>query len=186
MDRQVSGSRLAGTHHGFRRGIVAAGVMALALASTGVASARSGNAAVREPVGNTPADLDSSICGFPIHVGVVSDKEYVIHSATLADGTLALRFTGILVESFTNTDTGKSVTVNVGGPVTLTIDPEGVVLFDGQGLAWFYFDATGRAATGEPGLVFTAGHAVDHFGPGIEETFSLSGSQVDGCALLAG
>jgi hypothetical protein len=186
MDRRFAWSRLARPHHRYLRVAMTAGVMAMALASAGVTSAHSDNAAVREPVGNTPGDLDSSICGFPIHVEVVSDREYVIHSSTLADGTLVLRFTGLLVERFTNMDTGKSATANVGGPVTLTLFPDGSVLFDGQGLAWFYFDAVGRAATGEPGLVFTAGHAIDHFGPNVEETFTLSGSQVDGCRLLAG
>jgi hypothetical protein len=186
MDRRLTWPRFARVHHRYLRGVTAAGVMVVVLASAGVTSAHSDNAAVREPVGNTPGDLDSSICGFPIHVEVVSDREYVIHSSTLADGTQILRFTGLLVERFTNMDTGKSVTENVGGPVTLTLDPDGGVLFDGQGLAWFFFDAVGRAATGEPGLVFTAGHAIDHFGPDIEETFTLSGSQVDGCQLLAG
>lgn len=168
-----------------RRGLVIVGALAMLALSAGTAGARSANGAVREPVGNTPGDLDSSICGFPIRVEVVADREYVIHASTLDDGTVVLRFTGTLVERFTNTDSGTSVTENVGGPATLTLYPDGSVNFDGQGLAWFYFDATGRAATGEPGLVFTAGRAIDHFGPGVVETFALSGSQVDGCALLA-
>jgi hypothetical protein len=186
MRRGSAFSRFAGGRRTIVGGVTIMAAMTIAMASAGIVSARSDSAAVREPVGNTPGELDASICGFPIHVGVVSDKEYVIHSSTLSDGTVNVRFTGTLVERFTNTDTGKSVTENVGGPATLTIDPNGVVTFDGQGLAWFWFDAVGRAATGQPGLVFTAGHAVDRFGPGIQETFSLSGRQVDGCQLLAG
>jgi hypothetical protein len=48
-------------------------------------------------IGNQPFDLPSSRCGFPISVGIVSDREYVIHDTFLADGTEIERISGELV-----------------------------------------------------------------------------------------
>lgn len=168
-----------------RRGLVAAVVVTVLMASAGVTLAKPGNGAARVPLGNTPFDLPSSFCGFPIHVGVVSDKEYFIHSTTLADGTLIQRFTGKLVLSFTNTDTGTSITRNVSGPGTLTFYPDGSFLFDAQGRNVLAIDPIGQADTGEPGLVFTSGHVVVLVPATGPESFTLSGTQTNGCTLLA-
>jgi hypothetical protein len=135
-------------------------------------------------VGNQPFDLPLSRCGFPIGVGVVSDREYVIHDTFLADGTEIQRITGELVLSFTNTTTGKTVTENVSGPSTSTFAPDGSGRFQGQGRSWLSFGPLGQANTREPGLVFTDGVVVVGFSGNVATSFSLSGTQVDGCALL--
>ena len=141
------------------------GVFAAALVIVAVASASPGKGAVRVPVGNTPFDLDASVCGFPIHAGVVSDKEYVIHDTTLADG--------------------KTVVENVSGPGTETFPPDGSFVFHGLGNGVFIFGPDDQASIGEPGLVFYSGNLVVTFGPtGPAQTFTLSGTQTNGCALL--
>jgi hypothetical protein len=150
-----------------------------------VASASPGNGAVRVPVGNAPFDIDASVCGFPIHVGVVADKEYVIHDTTLADGTEVVQITGKLVLSFTNVDTGKAIVENVSGPATETVPPDGSFVFHGLGNGVFIFSPGDQASIGEPGLVFWSGKLIVTFPPtGPAQSFTLSGNQTNGCALL--
>jgi hypothetical protein len=141
----------------------------------------------RVPVNNTPFDLGPGVCGFPIHVGVVADNEYFTHQETLPDGTLIQQVNGRLVLSFTNTDTNKTIVENVSGPGVFTTYPDGSFLLDAAGLTVSFFGPIGQANTGEPGLVFTSGHLVVHFSgvTGAADSFELSGTQTNGCALLA-
>jgi hypothetical protein len=180
--RLVRGHRLL--HRSVRLGLLL-GVATMALALAAVASGSPGNGAVRVPVGNTPFDLSPDICGFPIHVGVVADKEYFIHDTTLADGTEILRVTGKLVLSFTNEDTGKTIVDNASGPGTATFFPDGSAVIDSHGHTVVTLGPADQATTGEPGLVFSSGHLVATFGPtGSVQSFTLSGTQTNGCALL--
>src|SRR5579884_1453208 len=109
--------------------VLLASAAAAALALATVAAAAPGNGAVRVPVLGGPIDLSAAYCGFPIHVAIVSNNEYYIHLTTLPNGTLIARVTGSVVETFTNEETGKSVTVNVSGPGTTTYYPDGSILF---------------------------------------------------------
>jgi hypothetical protein len=166
--------------------LAAGGVVAAFLVAAGTAPATPGNGAVRIPEDNQPFDIPAEDCGFPIHVGIVEDKEYVIHSTTLADGTVVERVTGSLFQTYTNTNTGKSVVANVGGPATVTTYPDGSALFDGQGHSAGWFDPSSQARTGEPGLVFTSGHVVALFdASGEGESVTFTGQQTNGCAALS-
>lgn len=110
--------------------------------------------------------------------------------------------TGLLVQSFTNETTGKTIVRNVSGPNWFTYDPAPVVA---GALATGTFIATGTtgqlfgpmsqaaleaAGIHEPTLAFPTGLLVMRFV--ITQTgayvtsFSLKGRQQDGCALLAG
>ena len=141
-------------------------------------------AAAREPVGNQPLTLAPNRCGFPIDVAVVQDNEYQ-DVTTLADGTTITNVRGKLVESFTNHNTGKTIVRNVSGPTTETDYPNGTATFVGRGNNWFGFDPISQGNTGEPGLVFTSGPVTLQIGSGGVTSFSLSGKQVNGCALLS-
>ena len=168
------------------RALAVGGVVFAFLVGAAVAPATPGNGAVRVPAGNQPFDLDPADCGFPIHVGVVKDNEYIIHSTTLADGTLVQRITGSLLLSFTNTLTGKSVVQNIGGPGTVTFGADGSFRFDGQGHSAIFLDPVAQATTGMPGLAFTTGHVVFLVDAnGLVQSFTASGNQTDGCALLS-
>lgn len=86
---------------------------------------------------------------------------------------------------FTNLDSGTSVVRNVSGPSTSVTAPDGSGSFEGQGESWLSFGPHGQTNTGEPGLVFTEGDVVVTFTGNVATGFSLSGTQVDGCALLS-
>lgn len=105
---------------------------------------------------------------------------------TLADGTTITRITGRLVVSYTNELTGTTIVRNVSGPTTETDHPDGTSTFAGRGNNVWTFGPVSQANTGEPGLVFTTGRAVVEVAGGFATSFSISGNQVNGCALLAG
>jgi hypothetical protein len=164
----------------------------VALAATGVlvgaaAATPGSDSPHRVPLNNTPFDVGPQVCGFTIHVGIVADNEYFTHQETLPDGTLIQQVNGRLVESFTNTDTGKTIVENLSGPGVFTTFPDGSFLVDGTGLNAQFFGPIGQANTGEPGFVLSSGHLVVHFSgvTGAADSFELSGTQTNGCALLA-
>jgi hypothetical protein len=157
-------------------GLLTAAAIAV-LAPVGVAQAR-------EPVTFTPFTLSANRCGFPIDIGVVTNNEYQ-DVTNLPDGTTITSITGNLVLSFTNDSTGYSIVRNVSGPTTETDHTDGSVTFVGRGPNWFGIGQTGQADTGEPGLVFTSGLVTLQVASGAVQTFSLSGTQVNGCSLLA-
>jgi hypothetical protein len=155
------------------------------LAITGLAAvAQIGAAQTCEPVPFTPFTIPADDgCGFPIRVEVVSNNECQ-DVVTLADGTTITRIRGRLVLSFTNTDTLFTITRNVSGPTTQTDHPDGSGTFQGEGQNWFSFGPRSQANTGEPALVFTNGLVVLEFSNGAVDSFSLHGTQVNGCELL--
>jgi hypothetical protein len=112
---------------------------------------------------------------------------------TVGDVT-TMRSKGTLVLTFAHVDANgkviKAVTENVSGPTTQTFNSTTAVgQFVGEGNNWEAFGPHGRGNTGEPGLVFTSGHVVvDSTGsnPATATSFSLSGTQEDGCLLLSG
>jgi hypothetical protein len=109
---------------------------------------------------------------------------------------------GLLVQTFTNDTTGKSIVRDVSGPSWFTYDPSPTLP---GALATGTYVATGTTAQlfgpmseaaldalgiHEPTLVFATGllvmrFAVDQSGAYVT-SFSLKGTQQNGCALLAG
>jgi len=130
-------------------------------------------------------DFTLNGCGFAIDVRILSSNP-VEHVQTLPDGTTITKSTGRLVLSFTNPGTGSTIVRNVSGPSTVTVHPDGTGTFEGQGLSWFGFGPVSQANTGEPGLVFTRGLVILEFEGSFVTSFSLDGTQENGCALLAG
>jgi hypothetical protein len=155
---------------------------------------------------NTPA-------AFNVSTSNVVDKQV---TTTLADGTpipggfvaqsdppyYPTKTSGLLVSSFTNETTGKTIVRNVSGPNWFTYDPTprvpgalatGTYVTTGTNAQLFgpMSEAALQAAgTSEPALVFTTGilvmrFAIDASGPYVT-SFSLHGTQQNGCALLAG
>jgi hypothetical protein len=84
---------------------------------------------------SAPIDFPSGFCGFPVHEEATKNKEYGKVS-TGPDGSTITVLTGSLFAAFTNTQTGKSITVNVSGPATQTVSGDGSILTsDGTGLS---------------------------------------------------
>jgi hypothetical protein len=108
-------------------------VTALAIAaaiSLPIAGTAAAGGPIRFPADNQPADFAAGeLCAFPVHVGVVVDRETI--SLWLdADGNPShLLITGALVLSVTNTDTDASVELNVPGPVRIDMNPDGSSLW---------------------------------------------------------
>jgi hypothetical protein len=136
----------------------------------------------RTPVNNEPFDVLPNRCGFPIHVGIVADNEY--QTVTTVNGATVKKITGKLVESYTNTNTGKTIVKNVSGPTTTTDYPDGSRLFEGTGNNRLLFGPVSQGNVHEPGLVFTSGKVTYMGSGGFVTSFSLHGTQENGCALL--
>jgi hypothetical protein len=167
---------------GLARPVATVAALALALTVTGSAVA----ADHRIPADNIGFTIDEADCGFAIDVGVVTDQEYFVKLRDNADGSTTIRVTGKLIESFTNTETGKTIVRRVGGPGTLTIGEDGGI-FDSQGHGWIFLSPEEQARTGLPGLAFVTGHFVVPVDADISALgATLAGWYVDGCALLAG
>jgi hypothetical protein len=146
-----------------------------------------GTTEAREPFIVEPTDIPAGepFCEFPVHVGVVSNREFQ-EVTFLADGTKLTRITGALVQSFTNVDTGFTIVRNVSGPSLRIDNPDGTGTFTAEGVNWFIFGPSSQANTGQPPLFFTIGLVVFQFTGNIVESFSLAGQQINLCELLAG
>lgn len=123
-------------------------------------------------------------CVFAVDIAVVANNEFQ-DVTTLTDGTTVTKITGKLVLSFKNDTTGKTIEENVSGPTTQTASPDGSATMQGEGRNWIEFGPHGQANTGEPGLVFTSGKVTVSGANGIAQTFSLKGTQENGCSLLS-
>ena len=110
----------------------------------------------------------------------------------------ASRTTGSFVNSYTNETTGKTITRNISGPTWLTFDPTPTVpgaIATGTEVATGnngnIFGPLSQANIRQPALTFTSGILIIGFAviPGhgfVATSFSLKGTEEDGCALLAG
>jgi hypothetical protein len=153
---------------------------------TGVCAAPAFAAGHRIPVGAAPLDIPAEDCGFPIHVGVVEDKEFIVSTREAADGSVTVRFTGKLILSFTNVDTDKTIVRDVSGPGWATFYTDGSLFFRSQGHSIGYNSPADQQAVGLPGLFFATGNLVGHFAPDLSaQSITISGRVEDGCALLA-
>jgi hypothetical protein len=104
----------------------------------------------REPVPFEPFTLPAMpFCGFPIDVGLVSNKEFQ-DVTTLADGTTVTQIRGTLKLSFTAN--GITIVRNVSGPTTTIVHPDGTGTFIGEGENYFIFGPNSRDNTHEPPL----------------------------------
>ena len=111
--------------------------------------------------------------------------------STTAGDVTTTRSKGTLVLTFAHVDANgnviKAVTENVSGPTTQTSNSSTAVgQFVGEGNNWEAFGPNGRMHTHEPGLVFTSGRVVVDSTGNTATSFSLSGTQEDGCLLLSG
>ena len=125
----------------------------------------------------------SGICKFDVNLTVLDQNESL---KIFSDGSLML--TGTFKVALTNAKTGKSIEVNVSGPVFVTPNPDGSgteVLTGGSLLYFFPGDLPG----GAPLLLVTTGPVVLQFdkfvGGKIVDFKHTSGTTLDVCAALA-
>jgi hypothetical protein len=134
-----------------------------------------------------PMPLDASFCGFPVLVTTVVNEEYTKILKT-ADGSMTFLFTGAITNSFTNLQTGKTITEKMNGPGKATINSDGSITEVHTGLNGpFMLVPDDQKRFGLPGLFISAGGlrfsvAAD----GTITSLTLNGHvTVDLCAALS-
>jgi hypothetical protein len=108
------------------------------------ASVASGTGAPsREPLNNQPFTLPAGFgCAFPNSYEPLIDGEIVTTFPAGANGDVREIITGTLVARLTNLLTGKSIVVNISGPLVGTVHPDGSEDILGGGISAFPFFPT--------------------------------------------
>jgi len=78
------------------------------------------------PGSSSPFTLPALFCGFKVRVGFPVNKEYT-KILTTANGSTTFLFTGFTTVSYTNLQTGKTITENTPGPGKATIHADGSI-----------------------------------------------------------
>jgi hypothetical protein len=151
------------------RRLVLLAVAALALAVPAGASAEQ---PTREFFPTSDFTLGPEYCGFTLQVDVVKNNAYIL---TKSNGDQII--TGSLVFRLTNTETGQSMTVNVGGPGFFDADT-GTFTLSGKG---FVFLLPGQLPGVDQPIVWLTSGPVIISSSGLE----THGTQTDVCALLS-
>jgi hypothetical protein len=133
-------------------------------------------AALAAPPTREPLVLEDfvaeNVCSFPVLVEATANKEFVTF---FDDGRILV--TGKLFVRLTNVETGKSLELNISGPVTIT-ETE---VIRGRGLLILFPEDAGG-----PGLLLTSGRVVLIRGEdGFLANATFKGRTVDVCAALA-
>jgi hypothetical protein len=140
----------------------------------------------RVPFDQQPFNVAANRCGFPVRVTIVAGNEYIVSSTVAPDGTTTERVTGRLVETLTNTTTGHSITLNVSGPFTVQLQPNGAPVFvDAQGQNVSFFSPASQLKFNVPGILYSTGRLVRQFQNGVLQSVSLSGNATNVCPLIA-
>jgi hypothetical protein len=130
--------------------------------------------------------LPATYCGFDVRAAALNDKEFV-EILNTSDGSMTFLVTGLLTASFTNLETGKTVTENGSGPAKITVNPDGSVIELRKGLNFAILTPAEAARFGLPTLSVTAGALTESLAPdGTVTSASLQGHVVvDICAALS-
>ena len=160
-----------------------AAILVVAVAALTAAPGAVGDRPVREALPAAPFTLDASVCGFAVDFAFPTNREFI---TTFSKGKQII--TGALFATLTNTETQKSITVNVSGPGTIVTGANGITTFTLRGVSLFFF-LPGDLGPGKPGvLILTSGLATVVFdGNGAVLSFIRTSASVqDLCPVLAG
>jgi hypothetical protein len=156
--------------------------LAMALLGPLAQSSLAASGPIRFPADNQPADFGAGIvCAFPVHVGIVVDHETISLWLDDQGNPSHLMITGALVLSVTNTTSGKTLDLNVPGPVQVDMRSNGSSIwrFYGPSLiggmpaplpnGGLYVNSgavvAGVTAANEVSILGQHGHAADLCGP---------------------
>ena len=130
--------------------------------------------------GSAPA---GAVCAFAVSIAPVVNREYELTYPPAANGDIVKHDSGNVVERFTNDETGKSIDVNISGPVTTVIHADGSQTGTFVGPTALINVLPGY----NPGLVIVEGRLVDTGSPsGVVTLVSFTGTvTLDVCAALA-
>lgn len=141
----------------------------------------------RQVVPAPPAiTLPAAFCGFGLQITFPASREFVKVLKT-SDGSMILLATGFASASFTNLDTGKTLTENTSGPAKFIVSPDGSVTELEKGLNGLVLTPADAARFGLPTVSVTAGARTVSVAPdGSITSLSLQGHVlVDVCAALS-
>jgi hypothetical protein len=133
-----------------------------------------------------PFTLPSLFCGFEVQVTPVVDKEFS-KILKVSDGPMTFLVTGAATASFTNLQTGKTITENVSGPAKITVQPDGSLTALAKGHSVKFLVPADAARFGLPTVSVLAGALTESVAPdGTYTSLSLQGHVlVDVCAALS-
>jgi len=157
------------------------------LVLTGVLTAApAGAQRPHEPLSSNPVVLPAGdyCAGFTVVITFPVMNQHIIRRTT-AGGVTTLKITGHAEATVTNHSTGESINLNISGPGTLVIYPDGAFSIDAHGpnLLW---TTMANSLPGVPTLSYTTGHVrVQVNASGQTTAYDLSGRQMDICAVLA-
>ena len=136
----------------------------------------------KAPVSTLPAAL----CGFEVQVTVLVNREFAKTLKT-SDGSMILLLSGSVTASYTNLETGKTITENISGPSKTTIFPDGSYTTVEKGRNELHLAPADAARFGLPTVSVTVGARSASFAPdGSVLSLSLNGHvAVDVCAELS-
>jgi hypothetical protein len=131
---------------------------------------------LQDTQGNNP-------CGFEVQLDVLTNKE-VVTTFVRKNGTSFIQVTGALKVRLTNLSTGKSIDINIPGPIRIVPNADGSVTQIAPGPQLFVFDP--GVAPDLPLLTLISGRSVSMFDPeGNFSLLSVQGHVEDLCAILA-
>jgi hypothetical protein len=141
-----------------------------------------------QPPSGPPFTLPALFCGFKLRVTAVVNKEFTKVLKT-ADGSMTFLFTGAVTVSYTNLQTGKTITVPENGPGKATIGSDGSITEVHTGRNGpFILAPADQKRFGLPGVSVTAGRLAFSVTapPRVITSLSLHGHVlVDVCAALS-
>ena len=161
--------------------IMATAMVVAALAVTGVANADTGNN--HEEVTVAARTYVAGYCGFPIYSEPVRSQNFVLERTTNPDGSVTVATRGQLIRTLTNTDTGKSIQVNLSGPGSVTSFANRSYVIEGSG-GWLVFIPR-RFGYDAPVVAVTSGKFTYAYDPNTDSLdWSGNGALRDVCAEL--
>lgn len=133
-----------------------------------------------------PFTLPVAFCGFQVRVTPVVNDRFGKLLKT-SDGSMILLHTGFLSVSYTNLETGKTITENVSGPLKITVFPDGSVTQASKGRTSLFLPPDDAQQFGLPTVAVTAGALTGLVAPdGSLTSLSLHGHVlVNVCAALS-
>ena len=134
-----------------------------------------------------PFTLPALYCGFEVRMTTVVNEEFTKILKT-ADGSMTFLFTGAITTSFTNLQTGKTITEKMNGPGKFFGNPDGSFAEVHTGLNGpFFLTPADAQRFGLPTVSVTAGNlAFSIAADGTITSLSLDGHvAVDVCAALS-
>ena len=124
--------------------------------------------------------------GFDVLLTWTDFRQFVVREST-TNGTTTLQVAGSATATLTNTETGESITLNISGPGTIVINPDGSFSVDASGPNLFWTQQK-FSFPGVPTIAYSTGRvtfAVAASGQTTSYTLAGGARQTDICAVLA-